>query len=640
MFRMSRAGAAAAATALTTAVLGAAPAAPAAPATPAAPPAPATASAPGDESLQRAFASAAAEFGVPERLLLALAYQQSRWESHGGAPSTTGNHGVAGLTRVDPAAVPAGADGPRLHTLDAAAALLGRPADELAVDQAQNLRGAAALLARYHREAAGDPADWRPAVARFGGDGRGPFAERVWTTLRTGAERTTADGQHVRLPADPARPVPAPEPVPEPAESPGPQPRPQPAGARNAAAVDCPAELDCEPRPAAYALTDPGDPTSYGNYTRANRPDDGQQIRYVVLHDTEGGYDGSLAFFRDPRSQASAHYLVRSSDGHVAQLVDNRDVAWHAGNKTFNMHGIGIEHEGYAFPKDRPTWYSEQLYRSSAALVRHLAARYGFPLDREHVLGHDDVPGPLQAGVAGMHWDPGTFWDWAHYLDLLGAPLPGRAGVPKVGDPIVVAPAFDTNRPAVNGTSDRPENFVYLRTGPSADAPLLNGGTRDAADWRDKAVTGAHYVVADVSGDWTAIWYDGRKGWFANPGGSATAPDTRPGRTVLTPRPGPASIPVYGRAYPEAAAYRAHPAIPVQQVVPLDATVPAGQSYVAAEPEPVRGDFYYARNIDGDTPDDRTLVVGCDSYYPIRYNHRLAYLRSTDVRGGPAAPGC
>ncbi|WP_245194893.1 N-acetylmuramoyl-L-alanine amidase [Kitasatospora phosalacinea] len=617
---MPRAAAAAAATALVAAVLGAAPAT-------------ATGRPPADGRLQRQFTDAAAEFGVPAGLLLALSYQQTRWESHGGAPSTTGNHGVTGLTRVDPAAVPSGADRPRLHTLDTAAALIGRPAEQVATDPAQNLRAAAALLARYQREAgraaSADPGDWYRTVARFGGDDeRNPFADRVFATLRTGAERTTADGQHVRLAA---APVPHPD---RPA-----RPAPRSADADDADA-DCPADLDCDFRPAAYALTDPGDPTSYGNYTKANRPDDGQRIQYVVLHDTEGGYDGSLATFGNPKSQASAHYLVRSSDGHVTQLVSNRDVAWHAGNKTFNMHSIGIEHEGYAFPKDRPTWYSEQLYQSSAALVRHLAARYGIPLDREHVLGHDDVPGPVQANAAGMHWDPGTFWDWAHYLDLLGVPLPGPAGPPAVGSTVVISPAFDTNRPAVNGTSDRPENFVYLRTGPSPDAPLLNDGTLDAADWRDKAVTGARYVVADVSGDWTAIWYDGRKAWFANPGGTAAAPDARPGRTVLTPGPGSASIPVYGRAYPEAAAYRGHPSIPVQQVVPLSATVPAGQAYPAADAEPVRGDFYYARNIDGDAPEDRTLVVGCDTYYPIRYNHRLAYLRSTDVRGGSAPPAC
>ncbi|WP_254897881.1 hypothetical protein [Kitasatospora sp. NA04385] len=198
MIRMPRAAVAAAATALVAAALGAAPAT-----------ATATGRPPADGRLQLRFAAAAAEFHVPEGLLLALAYQQTRWESHGGEPSTTGNHGVTGLTRVDPAAVPAGSDGPWLHTLDAAAALIGRPAGQVAADPAQNLRAAAALLAHDQRESgravSADPGDWYRTVAGFGGgDERNPFADRVFATLRTGAERTTADGQHVRLAAAPA----------------------------------------------------------------------------------------------------------------------------------------------------------------------------------------------------------------------------------------------------------------------------------------------------------------------------------------------------------------------------------------------------------------------------------------------------
>ncbi|MFJ8627439.1 hypothetical protein ACIRD3_31990 [Kitasatospora sp. NPDC093550] len=54
--------------------------------------------------LQRQFTAAAEEIGVPPGLPLAPAYQESRWESHQGAPSTTGNYGVLGLTQVDVAA--------------------------------------------------------------------------------------------------------------------------------------------------------------------------------------------------------------------------------------------------------------------------------------------------------------------------------------------------------------------------------------------------------------------------------------------------------------------------------------------------------------------------------------------------------
>ncbi|MFJ5230068.1 ricin-type beta-trefoil lectin domain protein [Kitasatospora sp. NPDC088391] len=661
---------------------------------------PAAAAEPADRSLQRQFSSAAAEFHVPEGLLLALSYQQTRWDSHDGAPSTTGNYNVMGLTQVDVSAVRAALaagpgpdtvdgrgddlparpvrggvpaqtvqDGPELHTLDAAAKLLGRPAADLRSDPAQSVRGGAALLAQYQRESgpsgSADPTDWYAAVARFGdptadrsGSPSGsPFADRVFGTLRTGADRRTAEGQTVHLAAAPNA---VPKPAPRSAAKSGAQSAARStaesgtragtqaaAPARSAAAADgsteCPVELGCDFRPAAYALTDPKDPGSYGNYTQANRPDDGQQIQYIVIHDTEGGFEGSISTFQNPSSQASAHYIVRSSDGHVTQLVNNRHVAWHAGNKTVNMHSIGIEHEGYAFPSDRPTWYSEQLYQSSATLVRYLAGRYGIPLDREHVIGHDDVPGPVQANVAGMHWDPGTFWDWSHYMDLLGAPLrtAPTGGQPAVGSKVTIAPAFDsTNQPPVNGTADRPENFVYLRTQPDPNAPLLNGGSQNAADWKDKAVAGAGYVVADVSGEWTAIWYDGQRAWFYNPSGRSAVQDTRPGRTLLTPRAGLSSIPVYGRSYPESTAYLPYPAITAQPVSPLSASIPAGQSYVALSAAPVRSDYYYAMNIDGSAPNDRTLVVGCDTYFPIRYNHRLAYLKSSDVDGGAAAPGC
>ncbi|WP_052390712.1 peptidoglycan recognition family protein [Streptomyces sp. NRRL B-24484] len=660
--------------------------------------------------LQRRFADASAEFGVPQSVLLALSYQQTRWESHGGEPSTTGNYNVMGLTRVDPAAVAralgsgpgAETDGrgegavvpghasalrvedtPALHTLERAAALVRLPADRLRTDPAQSIRGAAALLVSYQKETgrplSGDPADWFAAVSRFSGSPAGQggddFADRVLGTVRAGASRVTSDGQVVTLAAAPA--VTAGDPAalrlssadgqtapPAAASTPGPSvpaaaapgaydpgasdpgasvPRGSTAGAPGPA--ECPAGLGCDFRPAAYALTNAADPASFGNYSVADRPGDGQRIDRIVIHDTEGGFAGSIAAFQNPATQASAHYVVRSSDGHVTQMVSTRNVAWHAGNKTVNMHSIGIEHEGYAFPADRATWYSEQLYQASASLTRYLADRFGVPLDRQHVIGHDDVPGPRQQDIAGMHWDPGTFWDWNHYMDLVGAPVRAGTGGPiPVGGTVTIAPPFDSgNMPPVDGAPARPENFVYLRTSPSADAPLIGGGTTRASDWRAKAVAGTGYAVADRQGDWTAIWYGGVKAWFPNPNGRSAAADTRPGRTVLVPRAGRTSIPVYGRAYPERDAYRPYPAIAEVAdrtglaPTPYTATIPAGQRYLAASDRPVHGDYYYARNIDGDAPDDRTLVVGDDTYYPIRYDHRLAFLRSADVDVVPAA---
>src|SRR4051794_40097984 len=49
-------------------------------------------------TLQRAFASASAEYHVPQTVLLAVSYLQSRWDTHGGAPSVTGGYGPMHLT--------------------------------------------------------------------------------------------------------------------------------------------------------------------------------------------------------------------------------------------------------------------------------------------------------------------------------------------------------------------------------------------------------------------------------------------------------------------------------------------------------------------------------------------------------------
>ncbi|MFC5666074.1 N-acetylmuramoyl-L-alanine amidase [Kitasatospora misakiensis] len=631
--------------------------------------------------LQAQFAAAAKEFKVPESILLAVSYQETRWESHQGRPSTTGNYNVMGLTQVDPAAVAAAqataepevdlrgdgdpsatpravpapappVDGPALHTLEAAAGLIGRPAAELRENTLQSIRGGAAFLAEQQRRAkaplSADPAAWYGAVVRFsngGADGQDSaegreFADRVFGTLKTGATRTTSEGQRLTLAADPTAAAHSPA-VDRGAGS-------RPAARENALAapaaeadgtaapaagaadpIECPSSLNCDFKPAAYAQNS-ADVNDFGNYSVANRS--GSEIDYIVIHDTEGGYAGSLATFQNPATLASAHYLLRSSDGHVTQMVANKNVAWHAGNKTVNMRSVGIEHEGYAL--SGASWYSEQLYQSSATLTRYLADRFGVPLDREHIIGHDEVPGPIQSSVKGMHWDPGTFWDWNHYMDLVGGSVTPDQGY-VIGGRITIHPPFsNAYRPVISNAPSQPANFVYLYNSPGGS--LIGSGTQSASDWSDKAVAGGSYVVADLQGQWTAIWYNGQKAWFWNDGSIATA-DNRSGQYVLTPKAGLSSVAVYGRSYPEWAAFSAAgvPA-PNPNIVALDYTLSAGQRYVPAATTPVQGDFYYAPTINGSAANDRTWVTGGVRYYPIRYNHRLAFVSADDVDLVPA----
>lgn len=151
-------------------------------------------------------------------------------------------------------------------------------------------------------------------------------------------------------------------------------------------------------------------PASPSNFTAADRPTQ-YPVKKVVVHVTQETYKDTLKLFQDPRHKAAAHYLVRSADGKVAQCVRERDVAWHAGNWDYNTRSIGIEHEGWI---DDPTWFTDPLYEQSARLTAAICDRYRIPKDREHIIGHVEVPGT-------DHTDPGEFWDWARYLVLVQA---------------------------------------------------------------------------------------------------------------------------------------------------------------------------------------------------------------------------
>ncbi|MEU3851031.1 N-acetylmuramoyl-L-alanine amidase [Streptomyces sp. NPDC029554] len=149
-------------------------------------------------------------------------------------------------------------------------------------------------------------------------------------------------------------------------------------------------------------------PASRANYTPSNRPR-AHPLHYVVIHVAQTTYAGTLSVFRNPGKKVSAHYVVRASDGHVAQCVREADIAWHAGNWDYNTRSIGIEHEGWV---DRPRYFTDAMYERSARLTAAICARYGIPRNRAHIIGHHEVPG-------SDHTDPGRHWDWKRYLRLV-----------------------------------------------------------------------------------------------------------------------------------------------------------------------------------------------------------------------------
>ncbi|WP_223199598.1 N-acetylmuramoyl-L-alanine amidase [Solihabitans fulvus] len=515
-------------------------------------------------------------------------------------------------------------------------------------DPTQNIRGAAALLAKQARVSGVLPrstSDWYQVLAAYSGAptvaGGEAFADDVFTTLRAGATYTTSDGQPVWLPADPTL-------TPNTAKT----TRTPVAGVPS---PECPAGLDCRFVPAAYdwSSTDHSDPNNYGNYDPAERPSDGNKITSIVIHDTESAaastaspYDQAIAAFQSPAYGASSHYVIRSSDGQVTQMVPTKDIAWHAGNWTTNEHSIGIEHEGIA--AQGGTWYTEQMYQASAKLVRYLAAKYNIPLDRRHILGHEDVSRERTANFGAAHWDPGPYWDWAHYMDLLGAPI--KATASAASQVVTIDPQYSGNQPLMTTCDSAGQNcaalpahganFVYLHTAPSADAPLITdpvvhpdgtAGTTRIDDWSDKAVAGRSYALACQQGDWTAIWYGGQKAWLFNPNWSVAVHSHG---LLLSPVPGSASIPLYGRAFPEQSEYPSTiPFDPVWTVAAIPWTMPAGQTYLATGV--FRAENYYARFDPATVPGNHTLVTGDTTYFQISYNHRVVYVKASDVQTLP-----
>ncbi|MET9827774.1 N-acetylmuramoyl-L-alanine amidase [Streptomyces sp. NPDC006385] len=608
------------------------------------------------DSLQSAFASASAAYHVPQSVLLGVSYLQSRWDAHDGAPSVTGGYGPMHLTDARTALAQAaphhseGSEDPRgdsarppllpearlpepsrlparLRTLPRAAELTGLSPQQLRTDPAANVAGGAALLAAAQKELgrplSSDPADWYGAVARFSGADdtatAAAYANDVYDVLRTGQKRRTDAGQLVALAARPGL-----------APDTGQLRR---AGLRTAstAGTECPPTVSCEWIPAPYEQFGDGD---YGNHDLADRPAS-QSIEYIVIHDTEGAWEGVLKMVQDP-TYVSWQYSLRSTDGHIAQHVKAKDVAWHAGNWYVNAKSIGLEHEGFLAQPD--AWYTEAMYRSSARLVTYLAKKYGIPLDRQHILGHDTVPGPTTSTIRGMHTDPGPYWDWRHYFELLGRPLVPTAG--PNGGLVTIRPDYATNRPEYTGcvTAGEPcavhgSSAVRLYSGPGESYPLIKDiglGTTPGTgvnDLSSRVSTGQRYAVAGRDGDWTAIWYLGQKAWFRNPVKNPTAVNAT--GLVVTPKDGLTSIPVYGRAYPEAAAYPAD--VPVQSVSPLPYTVPAGQRYAVGDRMP--GEYYYAVGFDASS---HRVVTGKDAYYQIQFGHRVGFVRAADVRVVPS----
>lgn len=210
-------------------------------------------------------------------------------------------------------------------------------------------------------------------------------------------------------------------------------------------------------------------PAAYDNYTTVSY---NRGIQYVVIHTIEGSASGAISWFQNSSSNVSAHYVV-SYGGTIYQCVADKNIAWHAGNPSYNAHSIGIEHEGYAYRN----YWTDAEYRASAALTRWVCQAYGIPMTRSRIIGHREVPG-------ATHTDPGPYFNWSYYMSLVtgGTSPPPSSSILK----------------AMQGTAAS----LNVRSGPSTGTSIIGS-----------IPNGQRYVAIESSNGWHKIYYKNNTGW-------------------------------------------------------------------------------------------------------------------------------
>ncbi|MCY7295052.1 N-acetylmuramoyl-L-alanine amidase [Alteromonas sp. a30] len=235
-------------------------------------------------------------------------------------------------------------------------------------------------------------------------------------------------------------------------------------------------------------------------------------ISHVAIHTMQGSYSGSISWFQNTASSASAHFMVRSSDGQITQMVRESKKAWHA--RSANPYSIGIEHEGYV---SNPAWYTNAMYSASAGITKHICSKYGVNCGNAYsgsahsgvvelsqsytVKGHQHFP-------SQSHTDPGINWDWSRYASLVGGSSSGGGGSSSttILDSFESSEGHFTNTPAYSGsTTGISTSSTAVRTtsqaknGIASEQIKLVDNTSTSASWNVRFLSGTGRPSSNTS---------------------------------------------------------------------------------------------------------------------------------------------
>ena len=230
------------------------------------------------------------------------------------------------------------------------------------------------------------------------------------------------------------------------------------------------------------------------NYSSRN----GTAITAVTIHTVQGSYSGCISYFQSPSANVSAHYVVRSSDGQITQMVCEEDKGWHVG--TENSYTIGIEHEGFV---SDPSWYTDSMYIGSASLVKDIInSGYGinplrvafWPWTATTLYNQAGIPGTCSKVKGHMHFpnqthtDPGEYWNWELFYKMINDSASSNILTDTSG--II----YDSGGPSGNYSDD--ERIITVINPANADRVTLE------------------FISFDIELDWDYIYvYDGPTVW-------------------------------------------------------------------------------------------------------------------------------
>ena len=263
------------------------------------------------------------------------------------------------------------------------------------------------------------------------------------------------------------------------------------------------------------------------NYSSRN-----DTISHVAIHTMQGSYSGSISWFQNPNSNASAHYMVRSSDGQVTQMVRESHKAWHA--KSANPYSIGIEHEGYV---SNPAWYTEAMYQASADITSHICSKYNVNCGNAYsgsahstvvtlsqsytVKGHQHFP-------SQNHTDPGINWNWSKYANMVNGGSGGGSG--GGGTPTTTIldsfesseghfnlyPTYSGSTVGISSSSTAVRTTSVRKNGIASEQIKLVDNTSTSSSWSVRFLSGSGRPSSNTS----VTVQNGRIGFWVYSGGS------------------------------------------------------------------------------------------------------------------------